>query len=57
MKYKLITKDYMHNIKVTCLCGKCPTDILIEENMKEEFKKMMKWSEEEFKLRTIEIKE
>ena len=48
MKYKLLIKPEFSNHKVTCACGKCPSSVYIDDHSKELFKKMMKWSEDEF---------
>ena len=44
MKYKLITTEER-------------PEITIDESIKEDFKKIMGWSEEEFKIRTVEVQE
>lgn len=55
MRYKLILKPTPSNFNVTCACGKCSPEVTIDESAKEDFKKMMGWSENDWKNRTVVV--
>lgn len=55
MRYKLILKPTPSNFNVTCACGKCSPEVTINESAKEDFKKMMGWSENDWKNRTVVV--
>lgn len=40
---------------VACICGKCKPEITIEECAKEDFKKLMGWTEQDFLEKTYII--
>ncbi len=48
-------KPELSDHQVTCACGKCEPMITVDESMREEFKKIMGWDEDEFQRRTIVI--
>ena len=50
IKYQLLIKDEdkLPNHKMTCACGKCPEVVTIDEESKEEFKRMLGWDESKF---------
>lgn len=48
-------KPELSDHQVTCACGKCEPMITVDESMREKFKKIMGWDEDEFQRRTIVI--
>lgn len=55
MRYKIILKLTTHKFSVTCACGECNPEVIIDESAKEDFKEMMNWDELDWRSRTVLI--